>query len=141
MASVPLLSAVLKLDIAVTGFHRIHKTALVNIDVINDSSRELCSNIKSELRRWRSQYMTLMNYVVQWNETFNYILLVFIFDIFGNGIVNLYYLLKQRNQTIIEKINFSYSVGSLIYVSSLLFILCYVADRVKQEVGKLVSAW
>ena len=90
--------------------------------------------VTSELKKWKRQYLVLYEYCAQINRMFNLPLLVDVCHIFVNFITELFYLVNETGArewplNVLSSIN-------LISDVTFLFMVAFVADRIKSEVGE-----
>ena len=132
----PLLTAILELNVAVTGYREINNEIVVNSDQINNCTEESRPDTALKLKKWKSQHMLLYNNVAAWNDKMNWTLLIEICHIFFNFVIHSYYLLILISGNEIFRMMVLYSTTMVIKHIIMLFILCTSADILKCEVSK-----
>ena len=130
----PLLTAILELNVAATGYREINNEILVNSDQINNCTEESRPDTALKLKKWKSQYMLLYNNVAAWNDKMNWTLLIAICHSFFNFVLQSNYLIMVIVGGKDCRTVFAYPTIMVIKHMIMLFTLCTSADALKSEV-------
>ena len=128
----PLLLAVLKLHIAVISFQQIKEDIS---KFIQDQMVHSDQDIERKLKKWKSQHILVYKYVAQWSKMFNYILLV--------DVSHIFFCLLSSSRYMLQSLSLLTFSGQIYFIIDILkngiifFLLCFTANRVKDEVFKL----
>ena len=135
----PLLTALLELNVAVTGYREINTEILVNSNQINNCTEESRPDTALKLKKWKSQYMLLYNNVAVWNDKMNWTLLIAICHSFFNFVIQSNYLIIVTVGGKDCRTVFAYCAIMVIKHMIMLFILFKSVDALKYEVCKCLN--
>ena len=134
ISNVTLLLAILELKIVAVSFRQINE----NIgSFVRDQSNGSASDIGQKLKKWKSQHLLLHRFIAHWGKMFNMFLLINIFHIFLQLIVNAHYVLKNYSE--LKWAMFGYMISMIIQAKVMLLFLCSTASQVREEVHQTWS--
>ena len=135
----PLLTALLELNVAVTGYREINTEILVNSNQINNCTEESRPDTALKLKKWKSQHMLIYDNVAAWNDKMSWTLLIAICYSFFNFVIQLNYLIMVIVGGKDCRTEFAYPAIMVIKHMIMLFTLCTSADALKSEVCKCLN--